>query len=113
MATAILGELVTLQGVADLMYVNRRTVSRWIKGGKLPSPIRPTGGKAYFRREDIERLLDGGTGDGGHDDRAAMPTGVRPGGGLASASGPGLGSAEGEAVDLAEGGQRSGVGGDR
>lgn len=51
------GELVPMAEVAEMLSVAKRSVARWAAEGKLPRPIRPTGGKCYFRREDIERLL--------------------------------------------------------
>jgi predicted site-specific integrase-resolvase len=56
----MLGELVRKTEVVKLFDVDPRTVSRWVREGKLAKPIRPGGtGHAYFRREDVEKLLKG------------------------------------------------------
>ena len=50
-------ELLTLQEVADLFRVNRRTVATWAKTGRLAT-IRTPGGHPRFRKADVERLLE-------------------------------------------------------
>ena len=51
-------ELLTPAGVAALLYVDPKTVTRWAIAGKLDS-IRTPGGHRRFLRSDIEMILRG------------------------------------------------------
>ena len=51
-------ELLTPAGVAALLYVDPKTVTRWAIAGKLDS-IRTPGGHRRFLRSDIEAILNG------------------------------------------------------
>lgn len=46
--------------VSDLLHIDRSTVSRWVKSGKLTPAIKGTGvrGELFFHRDDIEALTN-------------------------------------------------------
>lgn len=50
--------LLTPAEVAALFRVDPKTVTRWAKAGKLSS-IRTLGGHRRYRREEVERFLEG------------------------------------------------------
>jgi len=51
-------DLLTPSQVAALFHVDPKTVTRWANAGKLSS-IRTLGGHRRFRRDEVEKLLDG------------------------------------------------------
>ncbi|MDQ6854815.1 MAG: helix-turn-helix domain-containing protein [Actinomycetota bacterium] len=55
--------LLTSAQVALLFGVDRRTVVRWAKRGRLPS-LRTPGGQHRFRADEIRRVLEGRGGEG-------------------------------------------------
>jgi excisionase family DNA binding protein len=46
----------TRDEVADLLHVDPQTVSRWLREGKLPQPLR-IGRQMLWRRESLDRFL--------------------------------------------------------
>jgi excisionase family DNA binding protein len=50
--------LLTPAEVAALFRVDPKTVTRWAKAGKLSS-IRTLGGHRRYKREEVERFLEG------------------------------------------------------
>lgn len=48
-------DLLEVNDVCDLYHIERRTVYRWIKSGKLKG--KKAGRKWLFTREDVEALL--------------------------------------------------------
>lgn len=50
------GDLLTTTEVARLLGVDRTTVARYVRQGKLPAIHLPSG-HVRIRREDLERLL--------------------------------------------------------
>ena len=51
-------ELLTVREVAETFRVSRTAVSRWAEEDRLPG-FRTPGGRWRFRREDVERFLNG------------------------------------------------------
>jgi excisionase family DNA binding protein len=49
--------LMTSQDVARRLNVNRRTVARWVREGKLSPAYTTPGGQLRFRWEDVEDQL--------------------------------------------------------
>jgi excisionase family DNA binding protein len=56
------GELLTTSEVARLLGVNRRTVTRWARHGKI-SAVWTLGGDRRFLRSEVERALEAGADD--------------------------------------------------
>lgn len=51
-------KLLTDTDVAEILSVHRCTVWRWVKEGRLPTPIRPLGVRiARWRAEEIEAAV--------------------------------------------------------
>jgi predicted site-specific integrase-resolvase len=44
------------QIVRDALDITKITMSRWIKAGRLPKPLR-LGNKNYFNRKEVEQFL--------------------------------------------------------
>jgi predicted site-specific integrase-resolvase len=45
---------------SELLHIDRSTVSRWVKAGKLVPAVKGSGirGEIFFRRDDIEALAN-------------------------------------------------------
>jgi excisionase family DNA binding protein len=56
--------------VAELYRVDRRTLRRWVRQGKL-HPVRLTAGTWRFRAEDVAGLIEGGSAPDEFDDQAS------------------------------------------
>ena len=52
-------DVMVAEEVMEILHCSKRTLYRYRKNGTLPS-IRPTGGRLFFYRGDIEMLLQGG-----------------------------------------------------
>lgn len=63
------GDLLTTTEAARLLGVDRSTVSRYVRLGKLPIAVRLPSGHARIRKADVERLLR----DGVEEERPAPP----------------------------------------
>jgi excisionase family DNA binding protein len=63
-------ELLTPGGVAALLYVDRKTVSRWAQSGKLGS-IRTPGGHRRYLKSEIMAIRDGNY---DHQDSGSLPS---------------------------------------
>ncbi len=55
-------ELLTPRAVASLLFVDRKTVSRWARSGKLAS-IRTPGGQRRYPKADVLAIISGARGD--------------------------------------------------
>lgn len=53
-----LPELLTVEGVADMLGVSARTVWRRVSAGEIPEPIQ-MGGLTKWRRADMEEFING------------------------------------------------------
>jgi excisionase family DNA binding protein len=51
-------DIMTLPEVASIFRVDPKTVSRWIKGGKIPS-VQTPGGHHRIYRDDVMRFFNG------------------------------------------------------
>lgn len=51
-------ELLTTGEVAKLFNTTSETIRRWAREGKIPSLPLPSG-RVKFRREDVDKILDG------------------------------------------------------
>lgn len=52
-------DVIVTEDVMEILHCSKRTLYRHRKNGTLRS-IRPTGGRLFFFRSDVERLLHGG-----------------------------------------------------
>lgn len=45
---------------SELLHIDRSTVSRWVKSGKLTPAVKGSGirGEVFFRREDVEAIAN-------------------------------------------------------
>jgi excisionase family DNA binding protein len=59
---AELDELLTPRAVATLLFVDRKTVTRWAQSGKLPS-IRTPGGQRRYPKAGVLAIISGARGD--------------------------------------------------
>ena len=50
--------LLDAEGLAAELRTSKATVWRWDASGKLPKPLRLTGGTTRWRRVDIEKWID-------------------------------------------------------
>jgi predicted DNA-binding transcriptional regulator AlpA len=59
MTTATNRDYLTAQDLKELLRVNRASISRWLKNGWLPPPLRlgRTGRSYRWRRDVIEQFL--------------------------------------------------------
>ncbi len=56
--------LLTIREVAKALRVSVRTVQRWRKRGLLPSPVRLSEQKVFWRESDLQQLLDARAAEG-------------------------------------------------
>ena len=52
-------DVMVAEEVMEVLHCSKRTLYRYRSNGTLPS-IRPTGGRLFFHRSDVEQLLQGG-----------------------------------------------------
>lgn len=50
-------QYLTVDAVAEIFGVDRETVMRWIRSGRLPAVVLPGGRRYRIRREDLDTAL--------------------------------------------------------